>query len=61
MVYCESAGVNCFWIRNDIIKKYLKLDIKMLQKLLSPHFLFKKPVFVYLPTANKWHEVKCEK
>jgi hypothetical protein len=61
MVYCESAGVNCFWIRNDIIKKYLKLDIKMLQKLLNPHFLFKKPGFVYPPTANKWHEVKCEK
>ena len=59
MVYCESAGVNCFWIRNDIIKKYLRLNIKILQKTLNPQFLLKKPEFVYPSTLNKWHEVKC--
>ena len=59
IIYCESAGVNCFWIRNDIIKKYLRLNIKILQKTLNPQFLLKKPEFVYPSTLNKWHEVKC--
>ena len=59
MVYCESAGVNCFWIRNDLIQKYLKLNVKVLQRLLNPTFLQKKPNFVYPPTNNEWHVVQC--
>jgi hypothetical protein len=59
MIYCESAGVNCFWIRNDLIEKYLQVDPKIVQQVLVPSFLYKKPVFVYRSTNNKWEYVNC--
>ena len=59
VVYCESAGVNCFWIRNDLITKYLNLNVKILQKILNPNFLHKIPNFVYPSTSNAWHHVNC--
>ncbi len=59
MVYCESSGVNCFWIRNDLIKNNLKFDVEILQKVLNPSFLYKQPSFVYKSTDNVWHEIKC--
>jgi hypothetical protein len=59
MIYCESAGVNCFWVRNDLIEKYLKVNAANIQLLLDPHFLFRKPKFDYGPTLKKWHEVSC--
>jgi hypothetical protein len=58
MMYCESAGVNCFWIRNDLIKNNLKLDVPMVQKILNPNFLFRKAAFVYSETAKKWFDVE---
>ena len=59
MIYCESAGVNCFWARNDIVEKYLKVNSSNIQQLLDPYFLFKKPNFDYGPTLKKWHVVGC--
>ena len=59
MVYCESAGVNCFWIRNDIIEKYLKFKPEIVQKVLNPVFLHKRPGFVYQETGKVWHQIKC--
>jgi hypothetical protein len=59
MVYCESKGVNCFWMRNDLLYKILNIDIALIQNFLTPKFLFKRPGFTYASTANKWHEIKC--
>ena len=56
MVYCESAGVNCFWIRNDLLKKNLGIDVKVVQQILSPKFLWKKPMFVYQNTDKVWEQ-----
>ena len=59
MIYCESAGVNCFWARNDLIENYLKVNVSNIQQLFDPYFLYKKPNFYYGPTKSKWHEVSC--
>ena len=58
MMYCESAGVNCFWIRNDLVKNNLKLDVPVVQNILNPAFLFKKTAFVYSETDKKWFDVE---
>ena len=59
MVYCETKGVNCFWIRNDLLYKFLNIDTSLIQNFLVPNFLYKRPGFTYPSTANKWHEIKC--
>ena len=59
MVYCESAGVNCFWIRNDLIEKYLGFNPKSAQTILNPQLLFKRPGFTYKDTDRKWMVVSC--
>ncbi len=59
MVYCDKAGVNCFWLRNDLVEKYLNIETKVVQSLLNPIFLYKKPGFVYPSTNKKWVDVSC--
>lgn len=59
LVYCETFGVNCFWIRNDLIKQNLKLDVKLLQETLTTKFLWKKPNFNYKDSNREWYEIKC--
>jgi hypothetical protein len=59
MVYCESAGVNCFWLRNDLLVQVLKVNISMFQKILTPLRLYKKPKFNYSPTGKPWFYVNC--
>ena len=59
MVYCESKGVNCFWVRNDLIKDNLKFNVELLQETLNPKLLLKKPSFNYPPTTKSWTEVTC--
>ena len=59
MVYCETRGVDCFWMRNDLLYDYLKIDIHLIQNTLVPSFLFKKLNFSYPSTNKTWHEVKC--
>jgi hypothetical protein len=59
LVYCESVSINCFWIRNDLIAKALKIDVKVLQETLTTDFLWKKPTWAYKKTERKWHTIKC--
>ena len=59
MIYCESAGVNCFWIRNDLIKENLGLEVNLIQKMFDPKFLFKTPGFVYRDTNKEWVNISC--
>ena len=59
MVYCESAGVNCFWLRNDILESHLHFNVALMQLILQPAYLYKKPGFVYSSTSNIWHQIKC--
>jgi len=59
MVYCESAGVNCFWVRNDLLTSRLGVKSELIQKILKPELLYKKPGFVYKSTNNIWHRIQC--
>ena len=59
MVYCESEGVNCFWVRNDLLESYLKVSAEFVQSILTPAYLYNTPKSTYEPTSNVWHEVKC--
>jgi hypothetical protein len=59
MVYCESHGVNCFWIRDDLLQARLNISPSVVQSILSPIFLFRKPSFVYAETKNKWLQIAC--
>lgn len=61
MIYCESSGVNCFWLRNDIINYLLpNVDIQYLQSVLNPKFLYVRPKFTYHDTKNTWHFINCK-
>lgn len=59
MVYCDKNGVNCFWLRNDLIENYLKLNNQFIKSILTPKFLYKKPYFTYRETGRAWTHVKC--
>ncbi len=59
MVYCDKAGVNCFWLRNDYIDKYFNINHRLVQSILNPLFLFKKPAFVYPSTNKQWKIINC--
>jgi hypothetical protein len=59
MVYCESAGVNCFWLRNDLLSRALNLDLNDVQHILNPTKLFKQPGFTYYSTGKPWTHVNC--
>ena len=59
MVYCEKAGVNCFWIRNDLLLDNLNVDIAKVQNFLNPQYLYKKPIFTYRVTNDEWFQIKC--
>jgi hypothetical protein len=63
MVYCEGAGVNCFWIKNRYLKMIIPgIDIEFIQKILSPEILFRQPGFVYKPLNKdkKWFVLGCD-
>jgi hypothetical protein len=59
VVYCESNAINCFMIRNDIIRDQLNLNVKLLQETLTPTFLQQKPNWKFHKTDKKWFEIKC--
>lgn len=59
MIYCENAGINCFWVRNDLIKKHLKVDATLVQDILNPKYLYRKSKFSYKITSNKWEQFSC--
>jgi hypothetical protein len=60
MIYCESKGVNCFWIRNEILEGYLDLKATYVQHILTPHYLFRNASFTYTRTNNPWTIIQCE-
>ena len=60
MVYCEKAGVNCFWIRNDYLESYLKVKAEVVQSILKPEYLYHRPRFDYDKSSDPWHRVKCQ-
>ncbi len=60
MVYCESAGVNCFWIRNDLLEQKLGFGIESIQGMLTPQVLYKKLAFAYQSHSEVWEQVKCD-
>lgn len=55
MIYCESAGVNCFWVRSDLLKSLLNIEIGKIQKFLNPIVLFKRSRIPYADTQRQWH------
>jgi hypothetical protein len=59
MVYCESAGVNCFLLRDDLLIRALKVNVELFQKILNPSKLYKRPGFSYKSTSNPWFYVNC--
>lgn len=59
MVYCESVGVNCFWIRDDLMENILGFDVSVVQRVLTKEFLWKKPAFAYKKTDKIWHQIVC--
>ena len=59
MVYCESRGVNCFWIRDDLLENVLKVKSSFVKSILTPQVLKKQTSFVYYKTDNVWHQVVC--
>ena len=60
MIYCEKSGVNCFWIRNDLIEMKLNFSVNLLQNILNPKFLYKKLKNSYKNSTGKtWTYVNC--
>lgn len=62
MVYCESKGLKCFWIENSLIRAHLRVNTNLVQKILSPEFLYRNSAARY-PEHDKakidWLEVNC--
>ena len=60
MVYCEIRGVNCFWLRDDILVKNLGITIgaSQVKNLFTPEFLYQKPFTDHLSKFD-WTEIKC--
>ena len=59
MVYCEKIGINCFWIRNDLLESIFKIKAKYFQEILTAEFLFQKG-YRHLKSDKKWHYLtKC--
>ena len=61
MIYCETTGVNCFWIRNNYVQSSLKFDVKFFQSVLNTTVLFKTSSQLTEPNLDtKWQNVqKC--
>lgn len=60
MVYCEKTGVNCFWVRNDILRDSLYIDAENLQRTLTPDFLYRPSKVSLEPSSKMWHNIeKC--
>lgn len=62
MIYCESQGVNCFWIRNDILeKKFGTSTINQIKTVLNATFLYQKQNVQYKDLYRRsWTQIeKC--
>lgn len=54
MVYCEKAGVNCFWVRNDLLRE-AQFDVELVQRTILPTVLFRNVPVKLQATDRKWH------
>jgi hypothetical protein len=59
MVYCESYGVNCFMIRDDLLEDALQIDVSFVKKILTPKFLYRRLRFSYEPSKEHWTTIEC--
>jgi hypothetical protein len=60
MIYCESNGFYCFWIKNDLLKNQVLLDLNIVKKTLNAFFLFKKAGFDEIESDKTWNQIeKC--
>lgn len=59
MVYCETRGVNCFWVRNDLLENHLRVDVDFVRSILTPQFLFKSAYFGYRKSNKLWQYISC--
>lgn len=61
MIYCESQGINCFWMRNDILEKKIgPSSIKIIRKLLNATFLYQEQKAQYKELNKSWTQIeKC--
>ena len=61
MVYCESDGIDCFWVRNDILENHLKIKPDFVQSVLTPDILYNNPGWSH-PSPKyepKWTIITC--
>ena len=60
MIYCESNGFYCFWIKNDFLKSLMKFEVEDIKEFFNAEFLFKKSS-IKEPKSNKnWNQIeKC--
>lgn len=61
MLYCESSGSTCFWVRNDLIQEYMRSNPEFIRAILVPETLYQRPIRSLPKSKNKWHQVKCKK
>lgn len=59
MVYCESTGTNCFWVRNDLVDKNLRLSYSLVQAVLTPDFLYQRPEHMRSQSNMSWEVIIC--
>ncbi len=54
MVYCEKSGVNCFWLRDDLLFSLFKIRLDLFKRILTPAFLWRQPGFKYRTKNDTW-------
>lgn len=59
MIYCESSGVNCFWLRDDILFSLFQIETSVFKQMFTPAFLWSKPNFTTEHSEKVWQEIKC--
>ncbi len=59
MVYCEVRGVNCFWMRDDLLVSLLNVkDANVIKSRFTPEFVYPHKLVDHLSKFD-WTEIKC--
>jgi hypothetical protein len=59
MIYCEKSGVNCFWMRDDLLRTLTGFDVNLAKAIFTPEFLWIRPGFKYKVTNDLWENIIC--
>jgi hypothetical protein len=60
MIYCESNGFYCFWIKNDLLKSFLKFEVENMKEFHNAEFLYKNNSFQEPISEKTWNKIeKC--